>query len=274
IINLAFFSQNSQCRVLRRFLNDEAASTVLSEAIQQGLSEINLTESFANLLSSDENPIESLQKVSQVHRSDASMAGLNTISQQLKAKIIQDLVDPFRSALLSYILSKINALDLNSGSFRARVESLKTAIAELLHLLTDVFVHSEALFGHDVKNVVQQPIDKGLENFLAKLKSWEYWLDSQRRPRSLEDIITVCSASGQLVYGLQEFKAMVTNVEPSGQLVYGLQEFKAMVTNVEPSLSPNIKSALKWNRGVCDNVTKTANDKVVLKMKAKMEEIV
>ncbi|CAJ0609023.1 unnamed protein product [Cylicocyclus nassatus] len=242
-------------KVLRRFLNDDAASTVLSEAIQQGLSEINLTESFANLLSSDENPIESLQKVSQflASRSDATMAGLTTTSQQLKAKIIEDLADPFRSALLSYILSKINALDLNSGSFRARVESLKTAIAELLHLLTDVFVHSEALFGHDVKNVVQQPIDKGLENFLAKLKSWEYWSDSQRRPRSLEDIITVCSASGQLVYGLQEFKAMVTNVEPS--------------------LSPNIKSALKWNRGVCDNVIKTANDKVVVKMKAKMEEI-
>ncbi|VDM75567.1 unnamed protein product [Strongylus vulgaris] len=149
-------------KVLRRFLNDDATSIVLSEAIQQGLSEINLTESFAGILTSDENPIESLQKVSQfvANRSDSSVPGLSAISQHLRAKIIRDLADPFRSALLSYILSKINALDLNSGSFRARVESLKTAIAELLHLLTDVFVHSEALFGHDVKNVVQQPIDK------------------------------------------------------------------------------------------------------------------
>ncbi|EYC29920.1 hypothetical protein Y032_0005g2332 [Ancylostoma ceylanicum] len=140
---------------------------------------------------------------------------------------------------------------INSGSFRSRVESLKTSIAELLHLLTDVFIHSEALFGRDVKDVVQQPIDKGVENFLAKLKSWQYWLDSHGRPRSLEDIITVCSASGQLVFGIQEFKTMVT----------------------ESSLSPNIKPVLKWNRGVCDLVLRTAVEKVVQKMKTKIEEI-
>ncbi|KHJ98613.1 hypothetical protein OESDEN_01402 [Oesophagostomum dentatum] len=244
-------------KVLRRFLDDDAASKVLSEAIQEGLKELDLTESFSHIISGDENPIDLLQKVSQflTARADSSakVAYLANISQHLKTKVVHDLAVPFRSALLSYVLSKVNTVDLNSGSFRARVESLKTAVAELLHLLTDVFVHSEALFTRDVKNVVQQPIDKGLENFLAKLKSWEYWLDSQRRPRSLEDIIAVCSASGQLVFGLQEFKTMVTNVEPS--------------------LSPNIKSALKWNRGVCDVVLKTAIDNVVVKMKSKMEEI-
>lgn len=40
------------------------------------------------------------------------------------------------------------------------------------------------------------------------------------------------------------------------------------------SLSPNIKSALKWNRGVCDFVMKSAIDRIVPKMTAKMEEIV
>ncbi|KAL6722672.1 hypothetical protein Aduo_017776 [Ancylostoma duodenale] len=244
-------------RVLRRFLNDDAASAVLSEAIQEGLKEINLTESFNKIISADENPIELLQKTSQflATRSDSSskIACLANISQQLKTEVVHDLITPFRSALLSYVLSRINTLDLSSGSFRSRVESLKTSIAELLHLLTDVFVHSEALFGRDVKQVVQQPIDKGLENFLAKLRSWEYWLDSHGRSRSLEDIITVCSASGQLVFGLQEFKTMVTDVESS--------------------LSPNIKSVLKWNRGVCDLVLKTAVEKVVSKMKAKIEEI-
>ncbi|EYC29917.1 hypothetical protein Y032_0005g2332 [Ancylostoma ceylanicum] len=148
-------------------------------------------------------------------------------------------------------LTPVSPLSYNSGSFRSRVESLKTSIAELLHLLTDVFIHSEALFGRDVKDVVQQPIDKGVENFLAKLKSWQYWLDSHGRPRSLEDIITVCSASGQLVFGIQEFKTMVT----------------------ESSLSPNIKPVLKWNRGVCDLVLRTAVEKVVQKMKTKIEEI-
>lgn len=39
------------------------------------------------------------------------------------------------------------------------MESLKTAIVELLHILGDVFAHSEALFGRDVRKVVQQPID-------------------------------------------------------------------------------------------------------------------
>ncbi|KAK6766208.1 hypothetical protein RB195_025857 [Necator americanus] len=244
-------------KVLRRFLDDDAASTLLFEAIQEGLKELDLTDSFSNRISADENPIELLQKTSQFldTRSDllSKIPYLTNISHQLRTEVVHDLETPFRSALTTYVLSKINAVDLTSGSFRARVESLKTAIAELLHLLTDVFVHSEVLFGRTVKNVVQQPIDKGLENFLAKLKSWEYWLDSQRRPRSLEDIIAVCSASGQLVFGLQEFKTMVTNVEAS--------------------LSPNIKSALKWNRGVCDLVLKTAIDKVVVKMKAKIEEI-
>ncbi|XGW32420.1 hypothetical protein V3C99_017177 [Haemonchus contortus] len=244
-------------KVLRRFLDDDAASTVLSEAIQEGLKELNLSTPFSNIVSADENPIELLQKTASflIYRSEDSskIPYLAGISQQLKTEIVNDLITPFRSALTTYVLSKINTIDLTSGSFRARVESLKTAIVELLHLLADVFVHSEVLFGHDVKKVVQQPIDKCLENFLAKLKSWEYGVDSQKRPRSLEDAIAVCSASGQLVFGLQEFKAMVSNTEPT--------------------LSPNIKSALKWNRGVCDFVMKSAIDRVVPKMTSKMEEI-
>ncbi|PIO72095.1 hypothetical protein TELCIR_05984 [Teladorsagia circumcincta] len=188
------FAFNHHHKVLRRFLDDDAASTVLSEAIQEGLT---------------------------------------------------------------------------------RVESLKTAIVELLHLLSDIFVHSEALFSHDVKKVVQQPIDKCLDNFLARLKSWEYGVDSQRRPRSLEDAIAVCSASGQLVFGLQEFKTMVSNVERKNFVL-----IKAHTSNlnlptyfVAATLSPNIKSALKWNRGVCDFVMKSAIDRVVPKMTSKMEEI-
>ncbi|KAK6032912.1 hypothetical protein OSTOST_00873 [Ostertagia ostertagi] len=251
------FAFNHHHKVLRRFLDDDAASTVLSEAIQEGLSELNLSGPFSTITSSDENPIELLQKTAQflATRSDASskIPYLAGISQQLRTEIVHDLITPFRSALTGYALSKINTIDLTSGSFRARVESLKTAIVELLHLLSDIFVHSEALFGHDVKKVVQQPIDKCLDNFLARLKSWEYGIDSQRRPRSLEDAIAVCSASGQLVFGLQEFKTMVSNVEPT--------------------LSPNIKSALKWNRGVCDFVMKSAIDRVVPKMTSKMEEI-
>ncbi|KAK6050769.1 hypothetical protein COOONC_11726, partial [Cooperia oncophora] len=251
------FAFNHHHKVLRRFLDDDAASTVLSEAIQEGLNELDLSVPFSNITSSEENPIDLLQKTNQflTTRSDASskIPYLDGISQQLRTEIINDLIAPFRSALTTYVLSKINTVDLTSGSFRARVESLKTAIVELLHLLSDVFVHSEALFGHDVKKVVQQPIDKCLDNFLARLKSWEYGLDSQRRPRSLEDAIAVCSASGQLVFGLQEFKTMVSNVEPT--------------------LSPNIKSALKWNRGVCDFVMKSAIDRVVPKMTSKMEEI-
>lgn len=47
-----------------------------------------------------------------------------------------------------------------------------------------------------------------------------------------------------------------------------------LLSNFLASMSPNIKSALKWNRGVCDIVLNTAVEKVVLKMKAKIEEIV
>ncbi|KAK5975820.1 hypothetical protein GCK32_007154 [Trichostrongylus colubriformis] len=251
------FVFNHHHKVLRRFLDDDAAFTVLSEALKEGLNELDLSVPFSNIITADENPIELLQKTVQflATRSDASskVAYLTGISQQLRTEIVHDLIAPFRGALTTYVLSKINTIDLTSGSFRARVESLKTAIVELLHLLNDVFVHSEALFGHDVKKVVQQPIDKCLDNFLARLKSWEYGVDSQKRPRSLEDAIAVCSASGQLVFGLQEFKTMVSNVEPT--------------------LSPNIKSALKWNRGVCDFVMNSAIDRVVPKMTAKMEEI-
>ncbi|EYC29857.1 hypothetical protein Y032_0005g2299 [Ancylostoma ceylanicum] len=103
-------------RVLRRFLDDDAASALLSEAIQEGLKEINLTEPFSNLISVAENPIELLQKTSKflATRSDSSskVVYLANISQQLKCEIVHDLMIPFRSALLSYILSRINTLDL------------------------------------------------------------------------------------------------------------------------------------------------------------------
>ncbi|KAK5983007.1 hypothetical protein GCK32_000617, partial [Trichostrongylus colubriformis] len=120
-------------------------------------------------------------------RSDASskVAYLTGISQQLRTEIVRGLIPPFCGALTTYVLSKINTIDLagfsgytynlmtvfsnsllyvfsihlDERSFRARVESLKTAIVEPLHLLNDDFVHSEALFGHDVKKVVQRPID-------------------------------------------------------------------------------------------------------------------
>ncbi|KAJ1370706.1 hypothetical protein KIN20_032495 [Parelaphostrongylus tenuis] len=244
-------------KVLRRFLNDGDATTLLSQAIEEGLNELDLSASFANLISADENPVELLQKISKVltTRSEVSskITQLAGTYLHVRTKIIHSLVAPFRSALTAYVLTKINTFDFEKGSFRVRVGAMKTSIAELLHFMTDVFVQSEALFGANVKDVVQQSIDKALENFMMKMQVWKPLLEAERRTRPIEDVISVCASSGQLVYGLQEFKAMVISIEPS--------------------LSPNIKEALKWNRSVCNFVIRSAIDKVVLKMKSRMNEI-
>ncbi|ETN87267.1 hypothetical protein NECAME_00126 [Necator americanus] len=103
-------------KVLRRFLDDDAASTLLFEAIQEGLKELDLTDSFSNRISADENPIELLQKTSQFldTRSDllSKTPYLTNISHQLRTEVVHDLETPFRSALTTYVLSKINAVDL------------------------------------------------------------------------------------------------------------------------------------------------------------------
>ncbi|KJH43865.1 hypothetical protein DICVIV_10127 [Dictyocaulus viviparus] len=232
-------------KVLCRFLNEEEATSVLSSAIEEGLNELDFSLSFTNIISADENPIELIQKIVLTIWSEVSLKAMYPaeIYSQVKDKIVRDLANPFRSALTTYVLAKINAFDFENGSFRLRVDALKSSIAELLHFMTDVFVQCEALFGHDVKNVAQQSLDKALENFMVKMNAWEPWLESHYRTRPIEDVVSVCASSGQLVFGLQEFKSMILNIE------------------------------LKWNRWICNFVIKAATEKVVHKMMQKMNEI-
>uniref|UniRef100_A0A1I7W8G0 Conserved oligomeric Golgi complex subunit 4 n=1 Tax=Heterorhabditis bacteriophora TaxID=37862 RepID=A0A1I7W8G0_HETBA len=269
--------------VLRRFIDDKEASSIILNAIEDGLYDLDLCNLFSDLIGEEENPIYLLQKIAKVlssHHEDFSQYdSLNdNFSVKLNHRIVQELIAPFRGALTTCVLSKINTIDLvcflkptnyflyfffskKSGSFRSRVESFKTSIAELIHLIQDVFHYSEGVFGNKVIQVVQHPIDKAIDNFLAKLRGWQYWLDSQKKPRTLDDMISLCAASGQLIFGLQELKNMVETVDEKPRV------FPA-------SLSLNIKPAFKWNRGVCDHVLKTAYENVSLKMTARMAEIV
>uniref|UniRef100_A0A0K0D5P9 Conserved oligomeric Golgi complex subunit 8 n=1 Tax=Angiostrongylus cantonensis TaxID=6313 RepID=A0A0K0D5P9_ANGCA len=143
---------------------------LLSKAIEEGLNELDLSTSITSLISADENPVELLQKISNVlaTRSEVSskLTQLADAYFHLRTKIVHDLVVPFRSALTAYLLSKINAFDF-----------------------------------------------KALENFMVKMQVWKPLMETEHRTRSIEDIVSVCASSGQLVFGLQEFKAMVTGVE-------------------------------------------------------------
>ncbi|PAV75194.1 hypothetical protein WR25_02784 [Diploscapter pachys] len=253
LLNEVHLLYTHNLKVLRRFLAEKEATDLLVQAIMQGLKEVKLGDTLNHLVTTstdtgvEQSPIETINNINKIiaqQRTKSISAGdatFHEICSHIGHTVLGELVTPLKASLTSMILAKTNPLDLqsSSGSHRSRVDALKAAQAQLLQLFQDIFVAAAQLFGPEhVKDVVQQSIDKGIENLLAKMKNWEYWLDRNKRPRELDDVVLIAAASGQFCYGLQDFNDMLEQSQTQ--------------------ICVNLKSAQRWNRSVCEKVLNTA----------------
>ncbi|GMT06211.1 hypothetical protein PENTCL1PPCAC_28385, partial [Pristionchus entomophagus] len=245
--------------VIRRFKDEKEASAILEKAVTEGLENLDLSAPLSSMVGEHEDPIALCASISTSFNDynerilkDEGKAKFVELIGIIKDKALKSIEVPIRSSFTNIALNKLNGLELKGASHRQHVENLNTFLTETIQLLEDIIVQSTNLFGEQkAANAYKHAIERFLDNFSTKLKSWEYYKSSSGQMRSVDDIFMVCSSSGHIVHALQEMKRIAEN----------------------DSYKLNLKPFTRFNTQCCDRILKRGAESVVERMKESVQSI-
>ncbi|CAI4225389.1 unnamed protein product [Auanema sp. JU1783] len=242
-----------QYQILRRFLDDDKAHEMIVEAMNLGLDACDLTTPLTLLISDTDNILKIMDETTKIMFTLGNKSESKLTFKLLQNRLAKEMNEPMQKGLISFMIKRVSAMDeIGQGSFRTRVESLKTSISSLFALMHDVIERSRGCFGTKFAQIVETPVNKTLDNFLSYLQKWKSSIDKSSSTRSVSELISICSASGYLLTGMEDIERLLDS---------------------EISIASNMKNFKKWNKSVVESVLKASCESITGKMKTKMEEM-
>ncbi|CAJ0565579.1 unnamed protein product, partial [Mesorhabditis spiculigera] len=245
-----FFGEKSGAK--REFLDSDECILLVKAAMKKALAEYGFKAVVTEILHAENDPlayIYDLEKsVPAVTNAlpDTFTEDMREMANELllymRDTFLDSAVDPLTSALIKHVQSKVDAMDLVTGSHRTRIAAFSSACHDIIHLFDNSLTRLPKFFEPaTIKQLLQRPVTTAVDAIINKAKNWNFARDSQGKTRPIDDLIKVNSAAGQLIAGLSRLKISAEKLEIDAVRAWNSRVCDATLKNVATAMSGEVQ---------------------------------